>query len=640
MATDNKSSGGTSSSSGSGTSGKPGSTPSSSSTSSKRPVTIDLKAEKIGEKPGASTSREASSASPSSKPATSDPAARSATSSASKPASSSATPSASSGTARSPSATPSSTASASKSASASSSATSSGATSSGTASSTSASKPASASASAAGKTAASTGGPASSSSTSRPSSTTPTTFANPPAAEDRGGVGAFGVLIAAVIGGILVLGGGFGLHQAGLIKITPEPNQQMANALSTAEGKISDLEKQLGALSSGGNTGADNSAVSALEAKVAALESRLDNATPASSPDVVPAMEALQKDVESLRSDMASLGSGDGAPVNLKPLEDRMAALEKASNAGTAVDLEPLEARLAKLEAASNSTTSEADKLSGSVTGIETQVDGLKKTLSEVETRLQNTEATAKAAQSAVSTSDVSLKTLADSQARATETLASLSADIKSMGTANSAALEDIRAELDALSKRLASVEATMGDATARETAARALSVSALKSAVDSGRSYETELAAVKAGLPTDIDLTALEAHAASGVEPVSVLIAQFPPVARSVYQTFSEPDREGDVLDSFLASAKSLIAVRGPGDADGTGPEAALRRMENAVSAGDLSGALAAYKDLPETARTVASDWAARAQARVEVDALTEKASKEVLNALAGKDS
>ncbi|MCV0427318.1 MAG: hypothetical protein K5905_17795, partial [Roseibium sp.] len=279
-------------------------------------------------------------------------------------------------------------------------------------------------------------------------------------------------------------------------------------------------------------------------------------------------------------------------------------------------------------------------KLSGSLSGLETELGSLKTSLAEVQSRLQNTEATAKAAQTAVSTSDVSLKTLADSQARATETLSSLSADIKSVGDANSSALEDIRAELSAISKRLSQVESTMGDATARETAARALSVSALKSAVDSGRPYETELAAVKAGLPSDIDLKALEANAKDGVEPVSVLIAQFPSVARQMFQTFSEPDHSGDVLDSLLASARSIVSVRGPGDADGTGPEAALRQMENAVSNGNLNSALTAYDKLPEAAQAAGADWAARAKARVAVDALTDKASQEVLNALAAKDS
>ena len=445
-----------------------------------------------------------------------------------------------------------------------------------------------------------------------------------------------------MIGGILVLGGGFGLYQAGIVKLTPEPNQQLTTALRAAESKIADLESKLGDVTSTVTSQNASSAVSALESKVSELEGKLTEAASAASADLGPAVDALKKDMEGLRSDLASVstGGGEGASVDLKPLEDRISSLETAAQSQAQVDLSPLQQKLSELETTTTTASSEADKLTGSVTGLETQLSDLKTTLADVETRLSNTEATAKAAQTAVSTSDVSLKTLADSQARATETLSSLSADIKSVGAANTAALESVRAELDAISKRLAAVEATMGDATAREVAARALSVSALKSAVDSGRPYETELAAVKAGLPSDIDLAALEAHAKTGVEPVSVLIAQFPPVARKVYQTFSEPDRSGDVLDSLLSSAQSLITVRRSGSGSGDGPNAALQRMENAVKSGDLATALEAYKALPEAGQAAASDWAARAEARVEVDNLTDKASQEVLNALANKDS
>ncbi|MEM8701687.1 MAG: mitofilin family membrane protein [Pseudomonadota bacterium] len=445
-----------------------------------------------------------------------------------------------------------------------------------------------------------------------------------------------------MIGGIIVLGGGFGLHQAGILKLTPEQDQQVTSALSAAEQKIAELEQKLGDLSANATDQSAGQALAALETKVSSLESALESAASAASSDVTPAIDALKQDFESLRNDVASAGSAasGGASVDLKPLENRLDALEGASGQQASVDLNPLEDRLSKLETEAAASTSQTDTLSGSVSGLETELGGLKTQFADVQNRLQNTEATAKAAQTAVSTSDVSLKTLADSQARATETLSSLSSDISSVGAANTAALESIRAELDSLSKRLQQVEGTMGDATAREVAARALSVSALKSAVDSGRPYETELAAVKAGLPADIDVQALESHAKTGVEPVSVLIAQFPPVARSIYQTFSEPDHSDDVLDSLLASARSIVAVRGPGDADGTGPEAALRRMENAVSNGDLSGAIAAYQELPDAAKAAGSDWVARAEARVQVDGLTEKASQEVLNALAAKDS
>ncbi|WP_417670220.1 COG4223 family protein [Roseibium sp.] len=380
----------------------------------------------------------------------------------------------------------------------------------------------------------------------------------------------------------------------------------MSTELQDVLGRISGVESRLGELAET-SSGADAaSRIDALETRIGALAETAEAA----------GTEALERDIEGLKSSYQMLAAKFGAITT-----DGGSVDEEA--------LSGLEQRLASAEAAAAKTS-----------GFEDTLGSLSSEVSDFTKRLENVEATAKAAQTAVSTSDVSLKTLADSQARASETLATLSADIRSSAEKQAADLTKVREELESLSKRLAAVEATMGDATAREIAARALSVSALKSAVDSGRAYETELAAVRAGLPKDTDLAALEAHAKTGVAPVSVLIAEFPPIARSMFAEFSQPERGGDMLDSLLAGAKSIIAVRGPGDESGTGPEAVLRRMENAVARGDLGAGLDAYANLPDAAKTVGADWAERARARVAIDALTEKASSEVLSALSRRDS
>ncbi|WP_346909279.1 hypothetical protein [uncultured Roseibium sp.] len=431
----------------------------------------------------------------------------------------------------------------------------------------------------------------------------------------------FGVLVAAIFGGVVVLSGAYGLHVAGILNIPGKLDPATSQMLDQAERKIGDLESQIADLSKAAGSNDARSLVTGLSDRMTALEKSVGEMADAAGADLAPELAKVKSDLAALGTKVDTLpvstaggGETSGAVEAIKGIDGRLAALEKSVSA--------------------------SNQLSGTVSGVETSVGDLKTSLSEIETRLQNVEATAKAAQTAVTTSDVSLKTLADSQARASETLATLSSDIETVSKAGKAGLEDLRGELDALSKRLAAVEATMGDATAREVAARALSVSALKSAVDSGRPFTTELAAVKAGLPKDTDLAVLEAHAEAGVAPASVLIAEFPSVARKMYAAFSAPDRSGDLLDNFLASAKSIVAVRGPGDENGTGPEAVLRRMENAVKRGDLAAGLEAYKALPEVAQKAGADWAERAEARVTVDRMTEAASQEVLSMLGGKDS
>lgn len=398
-----------------------------------------------------------------------------------------------------------------------------------------------------------------------------------------------------------MLSGAYGLHVAGLIPLSQGSSEIEAS-----------LSSRLAALEADASRVGEN-----MGARISDLQSQVE---------ALPGASGLSEDVG---SEIATLRS------DLNALEERIESGATAGS-GEGADLSGLKSEVADLQASLASLKGSAEA-SGEVSK---SIEGLQTSLGKLVNRVDSVEATAKAVQTAVSTSDTSLNTLSDSQERASKALATLSSDVQSVSSRVAANQKAIEEQLDVLSKRLAAVEATMGDATARELAARALSIAALKSAVDSGRSYEAELAAVRAGLPKDMDLTALTAHAESGVSPTPALIAEFPQVARKMFAAITRPDRDGDVLSSFLSGAKSLIAVRGPGDTSGEGPEADLRRMENAVSNADLEAALAAYEKLPDGAKQAGADWAERAKARVAVDDLTRKTSDEVLHALASRDS
>ena len=148
------------------------------------------------------------------------------------------------------------------------------------------------------------------------------------------------------------------------------------------------------------------------------------------------------------------------------------------------------------------------------------------------------------------------------------------------------------------------------GGVGARETAARAVAVSALKSAMDRGAPFETELAAVAAALPADTDLAPLQARAAEGVPTRNALQAEFAAAARAMSAKIDAP-ADGDLVDSFWSNARSLVSIRQPGESDANTPSAALGRMEARVDAGDFAGALEAYDSLPDEVRAAGSDWA-----------------------------
>jgi hypothetical protein len=74
---------------------------------------------------------------------------------------------------------------------------------------------------------------------------------------------------------------------------------------------------------------------------------------------------------------------------------------------------------------------------------------------------------------------------------------------------------------------------------------------------------------------------------------------------------------------------ADRLVTVRPTGEAAPDAVKAALDRVETALRAGDLRGALTAYDALPETAKTASAEFGQRLRTRV--------AAEEAARALAG---
>lgn len=337
------------------------------------------------------------------------------------------------------------------------------------------------------------------------------------------------------------------------------------------------------------------------EARIAELETQLSD-MPASLSGPQEQMAGQIADIEAKIVELSKTAPGALVAVigrDLKALKASVADLQKATGAGEGAGIEE---RLAKLEETSAQTAGAAG-MNGD----------------EIKGRLDGVEEDAKSLQEALSTTDDTLKTLAESQL---------------------AGIQVIESELTEVRERVGKIENRIGDAKAQEVAALAVAVSSLKTSVDAGRSYQSELAAVKAVLPDDMDLSALEAHAASGVTPLPQLVAEFPSVARAMFTKIVKPEETSDVLGNLLASAKAIVAVRGPGDDNASGPEATLRRMERAVQAGDLESAVTAYEQLPEPSKVAGAEWAERASARVSVDRLTSTATGKVLAILSKSDS
>lgn len=213
----------------------------------------------------------------------------------------------------------------------------------------------------------STSGSAASAKPDSPAKDTATASSQTPAqtAPDRSGAGIGGVLLGAVVGGAIVLGGGYLALSSGAIRLPNPPGAQMAGA--DVQSRLSSLEDRMASLGAG-DVDALKSDVAALKSqlgavdsglpdKVAALESRVSDLANA-EPAVTPAdIEALKGDVSRAADAAAQASTAAGnaattagnATAAIGPLQQSVQALQ-SGQADLQTTVTDISGRVAELE--------------------------------------------------------------------------------------------------------------------------------------------------------------------------------------------------------------------------------------------------------------------------------------------------
>ncbi len=184
------------------------------------------------------------------------------------------------------------------------------------------------------------------------------------------------------------------------------------------------------------------------------------------------------------------------------------------------------------------------------------------------------------------------------------------------------------RSDLDALSKRVASIEANE-KAMAAELAKRpvlgatdpavrfVVASAALREAVDRGVPFAPVLAMTKPFVKDAKQLAPLEVFAATGVPSVATLSRQLSGLAPALYQAAGVPPRDNGLIERLTANAEKLVRIRPVQDVPGSDPIAVIMRVELRAAHSDLAGALTELAKLPANVREPAEDWIKRAEAR-----------------------
>lgn len=189
--------------------------------------------------------------------------------------------------------------------------------------------------------------------------------------------------------------------------------------------------------------------------------------------------------------------------------------------------------------------------------------------------------------------------------------------------------------DLDAVQKRLATLEQATKLAPVDNAARLALSAAALRDAVASGTPFMTELDEVKSLGADEKFLTPLVPFAASGVPTIAVLAQELRTLMPAVLKASGEQTLTGGYLERLEASAAKLVRIR-PIDAPAADDASAvLARVEKEAANAAIDDALVDLGKLNTATRAPAQGWIAKAQARQAALAAARQLTSDTAHAL-----
>jgi hypothetical protein len=152
---------------------------------------------------------------------------------------------------------------------------------------------------------------------------------------------------------------------------------------------------------------------------------------------------------------------------------------------------------------------------------------------------------------------------------------------------------------------------------------ARAIALAGLKTAINRGGPFLSELDALKSISPEDPSIAPLSRMASAGLLSRSDLARDFSQVSNDILTAINQPEVGEGWTNRLIASAKSLVKVRPVGNVEGETPEAIVARVENKLQNGDLKGASLEWETLPEAGKTASADFAQSLKNRIEAEDL-----------------
>ncbi|MEO0546505.1 MAG: hypothetical protein AAF035_06125 [Pseudomonadota bacterium] len=452
--------------------------------------------------------------------------------------------------------------------------------------------------------------------------------------------GIFGKLVAAVIGGLIALGGAGGLQYVGLLGVPGgsakaiDPNafasSDLFNSTTTAlTDRIASLEGTVATVSET-PAAVDASAIkeavdAAVVVRLAELPSAAGNEDRAQVAGLATSLEAVEAQTQTL-SQQAS--ENEKAVSNLSQtlaaLKTDMATLSSSISSGAAGE----DASLAALDGRLNDLKAQIDGLSAapadeaipleSLAGLEAGMTAATQAgasnaeqIANLAKRVQSFE-TAMAAQAAQS--DRLAQIVTDTvRSVAAEPMAQLQAKVD-------ARLTDLDQEVQGQKQAVTSlVEQSQNGADKK--AARAIAAAALVNDINRGVPFAASLTVMQQFVDGD-ELSPLAPYAQTGIITAVGLDTQFGAL-RGELVTAGMKSEADSPLDRLKTAAWSLVKVQPLNAVEGDDAQAIASRIAAALKTQDLTTADTEWAKLPDASKAVSKDWHAALAARVLADRL-----------------
>ncbi|ASY64576.1 hypothetical protein SJ05684_c31520 [Sinorhizobium sojae CCBAU 05684] len=206
-----------------------------------------------------------------------------------------------------------------------------------------------------------------------------------------------------------------------------------------------------------------------------------------------------------------------------------------------------------------------------------------------------------------------------------TEEIAALKAGLADVRQTTNAERSELAARIDEAEQKL--------NAPANDIRmAKAVAVTALKTAIDRGGPFLAELDQLRSVAPEDETVKELADHAPTGVATRVQLRTEFPAAASAMLDALIQPDPDEGIFDRLVSSAMSGIRVRPVGSIEGDSPEAVIARIEDKLDNGDLKGASLEWANLPEPAKSAGQEFKEKLDRRLHVETIIDAAMAEAM--------